>query len=236
MQEKSHCDFSGVGQNKFSGDSNRNCSNDIPAPPTTMLCLGWNESAKEIYSIFVEILLNFRCKGTTFLQTCKQKSYFWGRFFQCRVQRRRLCRSLEDARGASYSLEFKGMQYPNTIRQAPHNAAGERYRGPRWLINRERKHFQELSQLFLGKELTIQVINLKKQFFLDRELMRRSVALLPLVGRQNRGRYKRSKRDSNLNKTHIFYFGVLWSFLGSSFVRPWLFTREYQGRYKQKKS
>ena len=45
-----------------------------------MLCLGWNESAKEIYSIFVEILLNFRCKGTTFLQTCKQKSHL-GAFF-----------------------------------------------------------------------------------------------------------------------------------------------------------
>ena len=50
--------------------------------------------------------------------------------------------------GASYSLEVKGMQYPNTIRQAPHNAAGERYRGPRWLINREKKHFQEESQPF----------------------------------------------------------------------------------------
>ena len=30
-----------------------------------MLCLGWNESAKEIYSIFVEILLNFRRNGNT---------------------------------------------------------------------------------------------------------------------------------------------------------------------------
>ena len=55
---------------------------------------------------------------------------------------------LEDARGANYSLEVRGKEYPNMIRQAPHNAAGERYRGPRWLINRERKHFQEESQPF----------------------------------------------------------------------------------------
>ena len=66
----------------MSGDSNRNCSNDIPVPPTTMLCLGWNESAKEIYSIFIEILLNFRRKGNTFFADMQIKIAFGGDFFR----------------------------------------------------------------------------------------------------------------------------------------------------------
>ena len=34
--------------------------------------------------------------------------------------------------------------------------------------------------------------------------MRSSLGVLPLVSRWNRARYKRDKRDCNLNKTHFF--------------------------------
>ena len=47
---------------------------------------------------------------------------------------------------------------------------------------------------------------------------------------------KRGKEKVNLNKSTFLSFGVLRSFLGSSLVRPWFLAREYQGRYKQKKS
>ena len=43
-----------------------------------MLCLGWNEAAKEIYSIFVEILLNFRRKGNTFFADMQIKNRILG--------------------------------------------------------------------------------------------------------------------------------------------------------------
>ena len=58
--------------------------------------------------------------------------------------------------------------------------------------------------------------------------MRSSLGRPSVISRWNRARYKRDKRDCNLNKTHFFLFGVLIShplerlflsrFLGSSLV------------------
>ena len=47
---------------------------------------------------------------------------------------------------------------------------------------------------------------------------------------------REEKRIVNLNKSTFLSFGVLWSFLGSSLVSPWLLAREYQGRYEGGKS
>ena len=55
---------------------------------------------------------------------------------------------------------------------------------------------------------------------------------LSVIGRWNEARYKRGKRDGNLNKSTFLSFGVLWSFLGLSLVRPWFLARENLGRYK----
>ena len=44
--------------------------------------------------------------------------------------------------------------------------------------------------------------------------------------RWSRERYKRGKRNGNLNKSTFLSFGVLRFILGSSLVRPWSFTRE----------
>ena len=55
---------------------------------------------------------------------------------------------------------------------------------------------------------------------------------LSVVGRWNEARYKRRKRDGNLNKSTFLSFGVLWSFLGSSLVSPWSFIRSIYIRYK----
>ena len=46
------------------------------------------------------------------------------------------------------------MQYPNTIRQVPHNAAGERYRGPHWLIKEIGNIFRTWGNLFRNAILT----------------------------------------------------------------------------------
>ena len=46
------------------------------------------------------------------------------------------------------------MQYPNYIRQAPHNAAGERYRGSRWLIKQRKETFSGRESTFLGMGTT----------------------------------------------------------------------------------
>ena len=67
---------------------------------------------------------------------------------------------------------------------------------------------------------------------MGRELSRSSLGVLSVVGRWNEARYKRSKRDSNLNKSTFLSFGVLWSFLGSSLVSPWSLARENLGGYK----
>ena len=57
---------------------------------------------------------------------------------------------------------------------------------------------------------------------MGRELSRSSVGLLSVVGRKNRRRYKRSKRDGNLNKSTFLVVGsslvVPWFVLGSSLV------------------
>ena len=74
--------------------------------------------------------------------------------------------------------------------------------------------------------------NLNKTYF---GVTGSSVVVLPLIGRWNKGRYKRGKRDGNLNKKHILYFGVLWSFLGSSLVLRWSLTLWELGRYKGKR-
>ena len=66
--------------------------------------------------------------------------------------------------------------------------------------------------------------------------MRSSLGVLSVVGRWNKARYKRCKRDGNLNKSTFLSFGVLWSFLGSSLVSPWSLTRENLGRYKGSES
>ena len=47
---------------------------------------------------------------------------------------------------------------------------------------------------------------------------------------------KSTLSDGNLNKTHIFYFGVLWFILGSSLVHPWSLARSIYIRYKGKES
>ena len=54
--------------------------------------------------------------------------------------------------------------------------------------------------------------------FCHGELMRSSLGVLSVVARWNRARYKRCKRDGNLNKSTFLSFGVLWFVLGSSLV------------------
>ena len=63
-------------------------------------------------------------------------------------------------------------------------------------------------------------------------MSRSPLGLLSVVGRWNKARYKRSKRDGNLNKSTFLSFRVLWSFLGSSLVLPRSLTRENLVRYK----
>ena len=75
-----------------------------------------------------------------------------------------------------------------------------------------------------------------KRTFSHGELSRSSVGVLSVVGRWNRGRYKRSKRDGNLNKSTFLSLVVLRSFLGSSLVHPWLLTWEQQGSNERGKS
>ena len=61
--------------------------------------------------------------------------------------------------------------------------------------------------------------------------MRSSLGVLSLVGRWKKARYKKGKRDANLNKKHFFQFAILRSFFGSSLVRPWSLTRSIYIRY-----
>ena len=61
---------------------------------------------------------------------------------------------------------------------------------------------------------------------------RSSFGRLSVVGRWNQVRYKRTKRDGNLNKSTFLSFGVLWFILGSSLVRPWSLARSIYIRYK----
>ena len=73
--------------------------------------------------------------------------------------------------------------------------------------------------------------------------MRSSLGRLSVVGRWNEARYKRSKRDGNLNKSTFLRLGVLRSFIGSylvhrtrtiipSLVRRWSLTVRLNTRYK----
>ena len=74
--------------------------------------------------------------------------------------------------------------------------------------------------------------------------MRSSLGRPSVISRWNRARYKRDKRDCNLNKTHFFLFGVLIShplerlflskFLGSSLVLLRSFVQCIYIRYKGK--
>ena len=56
-------------------------------------------------------------------------------------------------------------------------------------------------------------------------MSRSSLGRLSEFSRQNKSRYKKGKRDANLNKKPFLIFGVLRLFLGSSLVRPRSFTR-----------
>ena len=66
--------------------------------------------------------------------------------------------------------------------------------------------------------------------------MRSSLGRLSVVGRWNRGRYKRDKENDNLNKSTFLSLRVGRFILGSSLVCPWLLTRSIYIRYKGKKS
>ena len=66
--------------------------------------------------------------------------------------------------------------------------------------------------------------------------MRSSLGVLSVVGRCFKARYKRGKKDGNLNKSTFLSLGVLWFILGSSLVRPWFLARENLGRYKGSES
>ena len=96
------------------------------------------------------------------------------------------------------------------------------------------KFFRKGGNFFRTLVNIFREVVLRKSLFVVCELCRRSLGRLSVFARWNKGRYKRSKRDGNLNKTHFFCFGVLWSFLGSSLVSPWLLTREYQGRHERR--
>ena len=62
-------------------------------------------------------------------------------------------------------------------------------------------------------------------------MLRSSLGVLSVVGRWNEARYKRGKRDGNLNKSTFLSLGVLLFILGSSLVHPWSLAREDLGRY-----
>ena len=62
--------------------------------------------------------------------------------------------SLEDARGASYSLEVRGEEYPNTIRENKHRK--ETFLG-------NESTFLGRETTFLGMKTTLFGSNLKKQ-------------------------------------------------------------------------
>ena len=67
--------------------------------------------------------------------------------------------------------------------------------------------------------------------FVGEELSRSFLGRQSVVARWNEARYKRGKREGNLNKKHIFSFGVPWFILGSSLVHLWSLAREDLGRY-----
>ena len=63
-------------------------------------------------------------------------------------------------------------------------------------------------------------------------MSRSSLGRLSEFSRWNKGRYKRSKRVGNLNKSTFLRLGVLRSFLGSSLVHLWFLARGRKGGYK----
>ena len=60
--------------------------------------------------------------------------------------------------------------------------------------------------------------------------MRSSLGRLSVFARWNKARYKKGKRDGNLNKQHFLCFGVLWLFLGSSLVFYPRYIYKVQGK------
>ena len=87
--------------------------------------------------------------------------------------------------------------------------------------------FQEVSQLFQDGWRLFSESDIKKSTFCGRGFLSLFSRLSLGVLRQG---IRERKENGNLNKKHIFYFGVLWSFLGSSLV----FDTEYIERIKRR--
>ena len=96
-------------------------------------------------------------------------------------------------------------------------------------FRKEGNFFRTLVNLF--REAILRKCTFKVEVF-----CRSSLGRLSVFSRWNMARYKRRKRNGNLNKTHFFSLGVLSRFLGSSLVHPWSLARENKGGYKGKKS
>ena len=146
-------------------------------------------------------LLKSGAKVQQNLRMCKKIAIFFAIF------------SLEDARVASYSLGFKGMLCPNTIRK-----------------NKQRQ------ETFLGEESTFLGSNLKKSVFLEAGSW---VALLSVFSRSSVGVLRQGirevKESAILTNSTFWWLGVLRFILGSSLVRPWSFTRSRYVRYNGRK-
>ena len=86
--------------------------------------------------------------------------------------------------------------------------------------------FQEASQPFQEASQLFQEANLKKSALgeqgVEAEFCRSSLGRRSVFSRWNKGRYKRGKRDGNLNKQHFLMIWsslvVSWFFLGFSLV------------------
>ena len=139
--------------------------------------------------------------------------------------------SLEDARGASYSL------------RAPHNATSvigdpAEFRGENtriWFgINGQRKEtFLGNESTFLGRETTFLGSNIKKSAFLEAGSW---VGVFSVFSRSSLGVLRQGiregKRTAILIKSTFWWLGVLRFILGSSLVRTWSLTVRIYIRYK----
>ena len=93
--------------------------------------------------------------------------------------------------------------------------------------------FRKARDFFRNRGNLFRKVILRKVHFEILELMRYSLGRLSVVSRWREARYKRHKRDCNLNKTHFFRFRVLSRFLGSSLVYPWFILGFLRGRDRQ---
>ena len=98
--------------------------------------------------------------------------------------------------------------------------------------------FRDSVNLFQGFSQPFQEGDINKTHFQSRgvesEFCRSSLGRRSVSSRWNQAKYKRRKRDGNLNKSTFLSLVVLRSFLGSSLVRPWSLDREGLVRYKGK--